>query len=122
MPPSTPQYSPYGAQQYNGPPPQQQQYQYSQCTGRKKALCIGINYFGQDSELCGCINDAKNMKAFLLRKSCRFVPYTSVQLNRCVGRFGYNADDIVMLLDDATNPRQMPTRQNIVSLMLFRAG
>lgn len=70
MPPSTPQYSPYGAQQFNGPPPPQQQYQYSQCTGRKKALCIGINYFGQNGELRGCINDAKNMKAFLIRKSC----------------------------------------------------
>ena len=69
MPPSTPQFSPYGAQQYNGGPPPQQQYQYSQCTGKKKALCIGINYTGQNGELRGCINDANNMKSFLLRRS-----------------------------------------------------
>ncbi|CAG8589211.1 16081_t:CDS:2, partial [Acaulospora colombiana] len=66
-----------------------QQYQYSQCTGRKKALCIGINYAGTDAALRGCINDAKNMKQFLIK-------------------------DIVMLLDDATHPRQIPTRANIV--------
>lgn len=31
-------------------------YQYSNCTGRRKALCIGINYFGSKNELKGCIN------------------------------------------------------------------
>ena len=29
--------------------------------------------------------------------------------------FGYQPDDIVMLTDDATNPRQQPTKDNIVS-------
>ena len=36
----------------------------------------------------------------------RFVP----------GQYGYKDDDIVMLTDDAPNPQQMPTRENIVSL------
>lgn len=99
MPPTTPQQSPYGSQGYNGAPPRQQQYQYSQCTGKKKALCIGINYHGQSGELRGCINDALNMKTFLMR------------------RFGYKSDDMVMLLDNATNPRQLPTRDNIMAAM-----
>lgn len=62
MPPSTPQ---MGGQW--GGMNQPQQYQYSQCTGKKKALCIGINYFNTDAELKGCINDARNMKQFLIR-------------------------------------------------------
>lgn len=94
MPPATPQYGP----QY-GQNTRQQQYQYSQCTGRKKALCIGINYEGTSGELRGCINDAKNMKQFLIR------------------RFGFKAEDIVMLLDDATHHRQLPTRANIIQAM-----
>jgi hypothetical protein len=80
MPPSTPQDAPYGAQQYNGPPAPLQHYQYLQCTGRNKALCIGINYFGQEGELRGCINDANNMKAFLIRKYHKFVRWHSRSL------------------------------------------
>lgn len=90
MPPSTPQVQQFGA---TG---QQQQFQWSQCNGRKKALCIGINYIGQDAELRGCINDARNMKQFIMKN------------------FGFKSEDIVMLLDDATHPRQIPTRDNIV--------
>lgn len=30
------------------------------------------------------------------------------------GEFGYKVDDIVMLTDDAQNPRQIPTRDNMV--------
>ncbi|KAF8165657.1 caspase domain-containing protein [Crassisporium funariophilum] len=74
-------------------------FQYSQCTGKKKALCIGINYFGQTGELRGCINDARNIQNFLCTK------------------FNYKKDDIVMLTDDATNPRMMPTRENILNAM-----
>ena len=33
---------------------------------RKKALIIGINYFGTEHELQGCINDAMNVKHFLV--------------------------------------------------------
>jgi hypothetical protein len=31
------------------------------------------------------------------------------------GYYGYKTEDIVMLTDDAQNPRQRPTRDNIVS-------
>ncbi|KAI0714343.1 peptidase C14, caspase domain-containing protein [Cerioporus squamosus] len=74
-------------------------YQYSQCNGKKKALCIGINYVGQSAELKGCINDARNVSQFLQEV------------------WGYRQDDIVMLTDDATNPRQIPTKDNMIQAM-----
>ncbi|KAG9310509.1 hypothetical protein JVU11DRAFT_9656 [Chiua virens] len=74
-------------------------HKYSRCTGRKKALCIGINYTGQKRELRGCINDIKNIKRFLTRQ------------------WGFKDGDIVMLMDQTTNPRQMPTRRNIIEAM-----
>ncbi|KAJ7756475.1 peptidase C14, caspase domain-containing protein [Mycena maculata] len=98
MPPARQQN--YGPQ-FQGPDQQMQQpfFQYSQCNGKKKALCIGINYFGQDAELRGCINDARNIQRFLC------------------SQFGYRMEDIVMLTDDAQNPLQIPTRQNILNAM-----
>jgi uncharacterized caspase-like protein len=33
---------------------------------RKKALIIGINYYGTEHELGGCINDAMNVQDFLV--------------------------------------------------------
>nr|XP_019014601.1 metacaspase-1 [Kwoniella pini CBS 10737]OCF53382.1 metacaspase-1 [Kwoniella pini CBS 10737] len=71
-------------------------FQYSQCSGRRKALCIGINYIGSSQALAGCINDARNVQKFLIE------------------RYHYKAEDIVMLTDDAQNPRQIPTRANII--------
>ncbi|KAF7967256.1 hypothetical protein HWV62_35049 [Athelia sp. TMB] len=97
-PPTTQQQ--YGPQfQAQGGQQMQPFFQYSQCNGRRKALCIGINYFGQTAELKGCINDALNIKNFIM------------------SRFNYQDDDIVMLTDDATNPRQQPTRENIIAAM-----
>jgi len=60
---------------------------------------IGINYFGSSSELRGCINDAHNVQKFLIE------------------RYRYRPDDIVLLTDDARNPRQIPTRANIIQAM-----
>jgi len=62
-------------------------------------LCIGINYTGQKRELRGCINDIKNVRRFLTRQ------------------WGFKEGDIVMLMDQTTNPRQMPTRQNMIDGM-----
>lgn len=69
------------------------------CNGKKKALCIGVNYRGQDAELKGCINDALNVKRFLCTT------------------YGYKEGDIVMLTDDASNARQIPTKRNIIDAM-----
>lgn len=45
----------------------QYNFQYSNCSGRRKALLIGINYYGTSNELRGCINDVHNMRQFLNR-------------------------------------------------------
>lgn len=37
-------------------------------------------------------------------------------------RYGYNPDDIVMLSDDARNPRQIPTRANMIAAMQWLVG
>lgn len=57
---------------------------------KKRALIVGINYAGTDSELKGCINDAKNVRRLL------------------VTRFGYAETDITELLEgDATRAALM---------------
>ncbi|SPQ25849.1 d6b32f4c-6d2c-43df-94f9-b20fe803550e [Thermothielavioides terrestris] len=89
------------------PPPQSTQhygahghsFQYSQCTGRRKALLIGINYFNQRGQLRGCINDVRNMSAYL------------------VENYGYKREDMVILTDDQQNPMSQPTKQNILRAM-----
>lgn len=58
----------------------------------RKALLVGINYFGTSSALNGCINDVKNIQLFL--KNSR------------------NYTDFIMLSDD--NPKAMPTKENIL--------
>jgi hypothetical protein len=55
-------------QTYNSPDGAHMSWQYSQCTGAKKALLVGINYFHQTGELKGCINDALNVRKFLIGK------------------------------------------------------
>jgi hypothetical protein len=64
----------------------------------KRALLIGINYIGTQYQLNGCVDDIKNMKAFLLKR-------------------GYNEQNIVMMSDDktiTTNPLLFPTKNNII--------
>ncbi|GKT82954.1 caspase domain-containing protein [Colletotrichum tofieldiae] len=72
---------------------------YSTCQGKRKALLIGINYFGQDGELRGCINDVKNLSAFLVEK------------------YGYKREDMVILTDDQQQPMGQPTKNNILRAM-----
>ncbi|KAF9116190.1 Ca(2+)-dependent cysteine protease [Mortierella sp. AM989] len=84
-------------QKPNGPPPVP--FQLSNCTGRKRALFVGINYIGQKNALRGCINDVKNIKAFLIRQ------------------FGFREQDMVVLTDDQRDPTRIPTRANIISGM-----
>ncbi|EGW30727.1 uncharacterized protein SPAPADRAFT_62586 [Spathaspora passalidarum NRRL Y-27907] len=74
-------------------------FQYSNCSGRKKALLVGVNYFGSRQELKGCINDVKNMSKFL------------------VDRWGYKWEDIVILTDDQREMARVPTKANIIRAM-----
>ncbi|KAH6903538.1 peptidase C14, caspase domain-containing protein, partial [Coprinopsis sp. MPI-PUGE-AT-0042] len=72
---------------------------YSRCTGRRKALCIGINYKGQEDELRECIDDAKRVREFLISHG------------------GYRPEDILMLTDDDQDPGYLPTKKNIQASM-----
>ncbi|GAA5810459.1 hypothetical protein MFLAVUS_003880 [Mucor flavus] len=80
----------------NVPPPN---FQLSNCQGRKRALLIGINYFGTSAELKGCINDVENIKQFL------------------VTMYNFHEEDMVILTDNQSNPQGMPTKQNIIRAM-----
>ena len=76
-PPGQPQHGYQQPPQYPGayPPPQQSYPQtqaspshsglLSNCQGNKKALLIGINYFGTGGELRGCVNDVNNIKSLI---------------------------------------------------------
>ncbi|KAF8988795.1 Ca(2+)-dependent cysteine protease [Haplosporangium bisporale] len=119
-PPAQPAYpppGPYGVPQHmiaptNVPPPPQGwamhqnpqmvppvNFQLSNCRGRKRALFIGINYFRQRNELRGCINDVRNIKAFLLRQ------------------YGFRDEDCVTLTDDQQDPTKLPTKVNMIAAM-----
>lgn len=97
--PNAPPPPPQGQHSFGQGAPQGYSFQYSNCTGRRKALLIGINYFGQRGQLRGCINDVKNMSTYLN------------------GNFGYAREDMVILTDDQQNPMSQPTKQNILRAM-----
>lgn len=90
---------PQGPQAFGTEHVQYNNFQYSQCTGRRKALLIGINYIGTRNELRGCINDANAMQRFLC------------------DRYGYKTEDIVLLSDDQQQLVKVPTRANIIRAM-----
>ncbi|KAI0190726.1 caspase domain-containing protein [Xylaria flabelliformis] len=91
-PPAGPQHFGHGA-------PQNYAFRYSNCSGRRKALLVGINYFGQRGQLRGCINDVRNMSSYLAE------------------HFGYKREDMVILTDDQQNPMSQPTKQNLLRAM-----
>ncbi|KAL1900667.1 hypothetical protein Sste5346_002392 [Sporothrix stenoceras] len=69
----------------------------------KKALIIGINYYGQSYQLSGCLNDAANVRDFL------------------VGEHGFedNPDNVVVMTDADENKDTLlyPTRDNMINAM-----
>ncbi|KIW87195.1 uncharacterized protein Z519_12097 [Cladophialophora bantiana CBS 173.52] len=64
--------------------------------GEKKAVLVGINYFNKRGQLRGCVDDVKNMAAYL---------------NLC---FGYDKKDMVILTDDQRREISKPTKINIL--------
>lgn len=88
-------------QQFGHGAPSNYAYQYSKCTGKRKALLIGINYIRQKGELRGCINDVRNLTNFLITKH------------------RFRREDMVILTDDQRDPRSQPTKQNIVRAMAW---
>jgi hypothetical protein len=69
----------------------------SDCTGKKKAVYIGINYLDSKTKLIGCINDARNISELFSRK------------------FGFN--EYILLTDDSDDEETKPTYDNIISAM-----
>ena len=72
------------------------------CQGNKKALLIGINYFGQSGQLKGCINDVTNVKKLIMTRG---FPESSAHMR---------------VLHEGTtsiNPCTQPTRKNIIEGM-----
>jgi len=69
----------------------------SNCSGNRKALFIGINYFGTQAELKGCINDVKNVSALVCQ------------------RFGFQ--NCIYLTDDQQDASKKPTYDNIINAM-----
>jgi hypothetical protein len=90
---------PAAPQRFGPGAPQNYAFQYSACTGRRKALLIGINYFNQRGQLRGCINDVRNMSSYL------------------VEHFAYKREDMVILTDDQQNAMSQPTKGNILRAM-----
>jgi metacaspase-1 len=97
--PRLPPRPPTSAQKFGHGAPSDYQFRYSNCSGRRKALLIGINYFGQRNQLKGCINDVHHMSTFLCE------------------RYKYRREDMVILTDDQKNPMSQPTKQNIIKAM-----
>ncbi|KAJ9655482.1 hypothetical protein H2198_005668 [Neophaeococcomyces mojaviensis] len=66
---------------------------------RRKALLIGINYFGSQHELHGCVNDVQNVAAFLVSR-------------------GYSSSpkDMIFLTDERSGP-YYPSGHNIIAAM-----
>ena len=64
---------------------------------KKKALLIGINYKKTSGELRGCVNDIFHMKELLIK------------------HFGYSRENIVLLHDEQSNTRLLPTARNILN-------
>lgn len=90
---------PQGQQRFGHGAPDSYSFQYSQCTGKRKALLIGINYFGSANELKGCINDVNNVSNFLMQN------------------YHYKREDMVILTDNQSNPILQPTKDNILRAM-----
>lgn len=67
-------------------------------SGRRKALLIGINYFGTSAELKGCINDVKAMRGLLAAQG-----------------FSSARESLVVLTDDTRDPALRPTKANIIA-------
>lgn len=68
---------------------------------RRKALLIGINYFGSGHQLEGCIDDVRNVQEFLLSRN-----------------YSTHPRDMVVLTDNS-DPRgpYFPTGHNIMAAM-----
>jgi len=76
-------------------------HQFIPPSGRRKALIIGINYFGTQASLQGCINDAKNMQILLEGQG-----------------YPNDSEHLLLLTDDPNSSHNhKPTGANIIKAM-----
>jgi len=83
---------------------------------------VGINYTGTAKELNGCVNDAKNVRNFLMSRfySCVLQCSSSTHSIHPTGHWKFKPEDIVVLTDgpqDLKDPRRLPTKANILGAM-----
>ncbi|KAH6912342.1 metacaspase-1 [Coprinopsis sp. MPI-PUGE-AT-0042] len=74
----------------------------SRCTGGKRAVCIGINYVGQQDELKGCANDARAMRDWLINEH------------------HFHPSNIILMTDDDKH-NKLPTRKAIFEACMWLA-
>jgi len=67
------------------------------CSGKKKAVYIGINYLDSTNQLIGCVNDARNISELFSKK------------------FGFT--NYLLLTDDTDDENLKPNYDNIISAM-----
>ncbi|KAF9784616.1 caspase domain-containing protein [Thelephora terrestris] len=60
---------------------------------------VGINYTGSSKPLNGCVNDAHNIRQFLIK------------------HWKFKSQDIMVLTDDSRDPRRLPTKTNMLNAM-----
>lgn len=71
----------------------------------RRALLIGINYTGSQSQLNGCINDVHNVHRWLASQG-----------------FPQDPNSLVILTDDRPEPQFRPTRDNMLNAMRWLVG
>jgi len=77
---------------------------------------VGINYTGRSRELKGCVNDARNVRKFLMSRL--YVPSAHRhQPIHPTGNWGFGSENIIVLTDDARDPKNLPTKANILGAM-----
>ena len=79
---------------------------------------IGINYTGQAKELKGCVNDAKNVRKFLMSMSdAPYIHRSSTHTTHFTENWNFKPEDIMVLTDDNKDPRKLPTKANMLNAM-----
>ncbi|GAB67234.1 metacaspase-like protein, partial [Plasmodium cynomolgi strain B] len=96
---------PYQSGMYNvgGASPYSDKILHHSSRNKKKALLIGINYYGSREELSGCTNDTVRMMNLLISKY----------------NFHDSPTSMVRLIDNESNPNYRPTRKNILSALTW---
>lgn len=79
---------------------------------------VGINYARTARELQGCVNDAKNVRKFLMSKFYAFrITHGSIHTAHSIGNWNFKSESILILTDDTQDPKRLPTKANILGAM-----